>query len=317
MFLKLLTMSRFDYNYDFLGQRKFAIIFSIALSVISLLSLGIKGMHYGLDFTGGTLIELSYTQSADLESIRDSLRKNGFEDAIVQHFGTTKDVMIRLGLHPELNNETLSNRVLEVVKMNQTAQVELKRIEFVGAQVGSELIQGSILATLITLVGVLLYVALRFEYRFGLGAVLALLHDPIITLGIFSLFDLEFDLIVLAAILSGLGFSINHIIVVYDRIRENFLTMRKPTIEETINIAINQTLTRTIMTTIGSMFGVLAIFFFGGEVLHNFSIALAVGIIIGTYSSVYIASALALYLGVEKKDLMPVVKEGANLDSHP
>jgi preprotein translocase subunit SecF len=312
--IRFTLLNRFDYNYNFLGIRKIAMGVSISLVVISLISLIVQGLVLGLDFTGGTLIELGYKQSVELEEIRTAMHKNGFSDAVVQHFGATNEVLIRLGQHEQTKDNPLSTQILKILQTTGK-EVDIRRLEFVGPQVGKELIEGGGLALLYTNLAILLYVALRFEVRFALGAILALLHDPIIILGVFSLFKLEFDLTVLAAILAVIGYSINDTIVVFDRIRDNFIKLRKQTTIEIMNISINQTLSRTIMTSLTTMLVVVILFFFGGELLRGFSLALIIGIVVGTYSSIYVASALALLLGVSRADLLPVQKEGAEIIS--
>jgi preprotein translocase subunit SecF len=305
-------LSRFDYNYDFMGQRYIGMIGSISLAAISLISLLTIGLNYGIDFTGGTLIEISYKDSVELQPIRTVLHSNGFGDAVVQNFGTTHDVLIRLGIHKENSNEHLSNRIIDLLRKDRP-DVQIQRVEFVGPQVGNELVEKGGLALILTMIGILIYVAIRYEFRFALGAVLALLHDPIIVLGFFSVFRIEFDLTVVAAILAVIGYSINDTVVVYDRIRDNFVKLRKQSVIEIMNVSINQTLSRTVMTSVTTLIVVAILFFVGGELIHGFSLALIIGIVVGTYSSIYVASAFALVLGVSRNDLMPVQKEGAEL----
>lgn len=311
------ALNRFDYDFDFLSRRarNFGFAFSFSLIAISFISLFIQGLEFGIDFTGGTLVEAHYAQQIELQQVRDALHQNGFPDAVVQNYGTTQDILIRLGLHENMKNDELSNKVLEVLQKN--GQVELRRVEFVGPQVGGELITGGALALALTLLGILIYVATRFEIRFSTGAIAALLHDVIITVGVFSVFRLEFDLTVLAAVLTVVGYSINDTIVVYDRIRDNFLKLRKKSAEEVMNLSINQTLSRTVMTSVATLLSVVVLFLGGGEMVRNFSIALLVGIGIGTYSSIYIASAYALVLGVDRANLLPIQKEGVGLDNRP
>jgi preprotein translocase subunit SecF len=311
------SLNRFDYNFDFMSRRarRRGFIFSFTLIGIAVISLLVQGLKFGIDFTGGTLVEAHYSQSIELQDLRNSLHQNGFADAVLQHYGTTQDVLIRLGLHDGMKNEELNAKIMGVLQ--KTGQVELRRVEFVGPQVGGELITGGVLALALTLLGILVYVASRFEFRFSTGAIAALLHDVIITVGVFSVFRLEFDLTVLAAVLTVVGYSINDTIVVYDRIRDNFLKLRKKTSEEVMNISINQTLSRTVMTSVATLLTVVVLFFNGGEMIHGFSLALLVGIGIGTYSSIYIASAYALMLGVNRADLLPVQKEGVGLDNNP
>lgn len=309
--MPLLSGFNQEFNFHFLDgtRRRMALFFSAVLLVLSVLSLFVQGLNFGIDFTGGTLVEVGYEQSAELQEIRDVLQNNGYSDAIVQHFGTSKDVLIRLGVHEDKSNEMISNEVMELLRQGGS-QVEMRRVEFVGPQVGNELIEDGGLAVIYTLIGILIYVTLRFEYRFSVGAVLALVHDSLITVGIFSIFQLEFDLTVLAAVLAVIGYSLNDTIVVFDRIRDNFLKMRKGTPQEVMNRSINQTLIRTLMTSVTTLLVVISLLVLGGEMIWGFAFALIVGIVVGTYSSIYVASAVTLAMGVSKADLMPVQKEG-------
>lgn len=285
---------------DFMGQRKKAAIFSIIICVASLLILAVKGLNLGLDFTGGTQIEVSYPQTADIAKIRDQLSKAGFSEASVQPYGSSREVLIRLGEQKGLDQKQLQAKIQTALEGGNVAQVE-----YIGSQVGKTLVTNGILAIIVSLLGTLVYVALRFELRFGFSAIVALIHDPIVTLGVFALTGLEFNLITLAAVLTIIGYSINDTIVVYDRVRENFRLMRKGSVLDIINRSTNQTLSRTIMTSGLTLMVVTVLFFFGGEVLRGFSAALIVGIIIGTYSSIYVAGSLAVALGLERKHLMP------------
>lgn len=299
---------------DFMSKRKVAIVFSLALMLISIGSLVTKGLNFGIDFTGGTLIEVGYSESVELGKVRDALAKE-FADAQVQHFGSSRDVLIRIAPREGENSAQLSTNVLTLLK--QTGDVEMRRVEFVGPQVGEELTEQGGLALLYSLIGILIYVALRFEYRFAIGSVAALIHDVTITLGLFSILQMEFDLTVLAALLAVIGYSLNDTIVVFDRIRETFRKMRKGTPVDVVNRSINQTLSRTLMTSFTTMLVLFALFFLGGEVIHAFAFALLAGIFVGTYSSIYVASAVALLMGVNKQDLMPVQKEGGEIDDRP
>jgi preprotein translocase subunit SecF len=285
---------------DFMGQRKKAAIFSIVICVASLAVLAIKGLNLGLDFTGGTQIEVSYPQTADINNIREQLSTAGFPEATVQPYGTSSDVLIRLGEKKDIDQKQLQAKI-------QSALVgaEVRQVEYIGPQVGKTLVTNGILAIIVSLLGTMAYVALRFELRFGVSAIVALIHDPVVTLGVFALTGLEFNLITLAAVLTIIGYSINDTIVVYDRVRENFRLMRKGSVLDIINRSINQTLSRTIMTSGLTLMVVTVLFFFGGEVLRGFSTALIVGIIIGTYSSIYVAGSLAVAMGLERKHLMP------------
>ncbi len=304
-------------NINFIGNRKISLTFSGILMVISIISLFARGLDMGIDFTGGTLIEVGYQQAADLSVLRNTLNDSGFPDATVQNFGTAKDVLIRLKLKEGVSSADLSTKVLEAINKNTATPASLRRVEFVGPQVGSDLAEDGFLALLYSTIGILVYVAWRFEWKFSTGAVIATFHDVIVTLGVFSVFGLEFDLTVLAAILALIGYSLNDTIVVYDRIRENFRNLRKTSTEEIMNIAINVTLSRTIMTSFTVFLVLVSLFFLGGQVIHNFSIALLFGVVFGTYSSIFIASPMALILGICPEDLMIPVKEGADLDSRP
>jgi preprotein translocase subunit SecF len=244
------------------------------------------------------------------------LADNGFGDALAQHFGSSRDVLVRLAPRDDISSADLSNRAFAAIE-NISGKAELRRVEFVGPQVGDELTEQGGLAMLYALIGILIYVALRFEYRFAVGSVIALVHDVLITIGVFSLFQIEFDLPVLAAVLAVIGYSLNDTIVVYDRIRENFRRIRKGTPEKIINISLNQTLSRTLVTSLTTLLVLIALFIFGGEIIHGFAFALIVGVIIGTYSSIYVASSAVLYLGISKADLMEVKKEGAEIDNRP
>jgi len=307
----------FKQDIDFLGKRKFALILSAILLIVSIISLAMNGLKLGIDFTGGTLVEVGYKQAVDLAALRKTLEKNGFEDATVQNFGTTKDVLIRLKPKEGLSNAKLSTQILEIINNKKTENAKIRRVEFVGPQVGDELAEDGGLSLLYSMFGILLYVAWRFEYKFSLGSVAALLHDVLITLGVFSLLQLEFDLTVLAAILAVIGYSLNDTIVVYDRIRENFRNLRMNSAEKIINISLNQTLSRTLMTSATTALVLIALALLGGEIIHNFAIALLVGVGIGTYSSIYIASPIVLSLGINKEDLMIPVAEGADIDNMP
>ena len=295
---------------DFMGKRKLALVFSGVLILVALGSIVARGLHLGIDFTGGTLIEVAYEQDADIPAVRQILEKGGFNGASVQQFGTPKDVLIRLPQLAEGKSKKVSDEVFALLSKAVNGKVELRRVEFVGPQVGDELTEDGALAILVSLMAILIYVALRFEWRFAVGSVIALVHDVIITVGIFALLQIEFDLPVLAAVLAVIGYSLNDTIVVYDRIRENFRKLRKGSPEQIINTSLNQTLSRTLMTSFTTVLVLLALFFLGGEIIHGFAFALLVGVIIGTYSSIYVASTAALMLGVSKADLMPVKKEG-------
>ena len=305
------------FDLDFMSRRRFAVVFSSALLVISILSLAIRGLAFGIDFTGGTLVEVGYPSAVDLEPVRATLNRAGFEGAVVQHFGTAQDVLVRLAPRDDVDKAELSNRAFDALRARDPA-VDLRRVEFVGPQVGEELTEQGGLAMLIALGAIFLYVMFRFEWKFSAGAVAALFHDVLITLGIFSVLGLDFDLTVLAAVLAVIGYSLNDTIVVFDRIRENFRRMRRGTSESIINRSLNQTLSRTLMTSLTTLLVLIALFFLGGELIHGFATTLIIGVVIGTYSSIYVASTCTLWLGVRKADLMPVQKEGAEeLDARP
>ena len=276
--------------------------------LISLGSLFKQGLNLGVDFTGGTIIELAYQDEAKLDNIRTTLKNGGFNDAAVQNFGSIRDVLIYMPVIATKNMAELSNEVVAVLQKDSAEPIDVRRVEFVGPQVGEELTEDGGLAMLYALIGILIYVSFRFEYRFAIGSVVALIHDVIITLGVFSLFQLEFDLTVLAAILAVIGYSLNDTIVVFDRIRETFLRKRKGEPKEIVNSALNDTLSRTLMTSGTTLLVVFSLYLFGGTVIHDFAIALLLGIVIGTYSSIYIASTVVLVMGVSKEDLMPAEK---------
>lgn len=301
---------------DFMGKHRLAVALSLIVIIVSVSSLGARGLNFGVDFTGGTLIELEYDRPVELDSVRETLAEAGFKEAVAQHVGSAREVLVRLPSQEGASSSKLSARVLGVL---QTAQgnVHMRRVEYVGPQVGDELTEDGGLAMLYALLGILIYVALRFESRFSLGAVAALVHDVIITLGIFSLAHINFDLNVLAAILAVIGYSLNDTIVIFDRVRENFRKLRKGTPVEVFNVSMNETLARTVVTGVTTLLVLVALLSFGGELLLGFSFALIVGVIVGTYSSIYIASTAALALGVSKADLMPVEKEFTELDSRP
>ena len=302
---------------DFLSKRLMALVLSSILIIISIGSLATQGLKKGIDFTGGTLVELSFPEPAELSTLRELLSKAGFQGAIVQHFGSSKEVLIRLSPDDVLNTAAVSNKVLDVINNKYSQQGDLRRAEFVGPQVGEELAEDGGLALLYALICILIYVTFRFEYRFALGSVAALAHDVIITLGVFSIFQFEFDLTVLAAILAVIGYSLNDTIVVFDRVRENFRKLRKGTPTEVVNISLNQTLSRTIMTSMTTLLVLFALFFLGGEIIHDFALALIIGVIVGTYSSIYVASPITLALGISKADLVIVKVDQDELDKIP
>ncbi len=297
-------------NINFMGARKVAMIVSLALLLISVVSLAINKLNVGIDFTGGSVIEIGYPQSVDLEPVREALETGGYGDAIVQHFGSARDVLIRLAPRDDQNKAELSSQVINLLREQSDTEIDVRRVDFVGPQVGEELREDGGLAVLYALIAILIYVSLRFEYRFSLGAVAALIHDVVITLGVFSVLQLDFDLSVLAALLAVIGYSLNDTIVVFDRIRENFRKIRKKTAIEVTNMSINQTISRTLMTSFTTLLVLFSLFFLGGEVIHAFATALIIGVIVGTYSSIYVATSTALALGISRADMLLPEKEG-------
>ena len=329
-----------NFHIDFLGKRKIAMVFSLILIIISLASLATRGLTFGIDFTGGTLVEVAYQDTVAIDDVRKTLSTAGFDDAVVQYFGTAKDVMIRVPLKEDMKGAQISEKIMlslhesssefvtdtDPISKEQTCSangqqqvcnVQMQRVEFVGPQVGDELATQGGLAMLYALFGILAYVAFRFEWRFAVGSVVALVHDVLITIGVFSVFQLEFTLTVLAALLAVIGYSLNDTIVVFDRIRENFRKMRKETPEVIMNLSINQTLPRTILTSLTTLLVLVSLFIFGGDIIHNFSIALILGVVVGTYSSIFIASPTVLMLGVSRENLLKVKTEGGEENATP
>ena len=297
---------------SFMRYRKIAMVFSALLMIASIASLAVNKLNFGLDFTGGTLIEVGFEQAADLQKLRQLMQDNNHDDAKVQFYGSSRDVVIRLGLRENVKAEMLSNEILAILETGTGQKVDMRRIEFVGASVGDELAEQGGLAMLTALICILVYVAFRFEWRFAVGSVIALFHDVLLTLGLFSFLKLEFDLTVLAAILAVIGYSLNDTIVVSDRIRENFRKIRDTLPEEIINISLTDTLSRTFITSITTLLVLAALFWKGGALIHGFATALLFGVFVGTYSSIYVASLVALALGISREDLIPEVieKEG-------
>lgn len=301
-----------EFNIDFMGKAKFAVVLSVVLLASSIGALVGKGLNFGIDFTGGTLVELGYQGDANIGEIRQRLDASEFEGATVQLFGSPNDVLVRLPPADGAAAADLSGRILGLLP-----GAEMRRIEFVGPQVGEELTEDGMLALLYALGGIMIYVMVRFTLKFSFGAIVATIHDVIITVGFFALTGLEFDLTVLAAVLAVIGYSLNDTIVVFDRIRENFRRYRKDEPLTVINRSLNQTLSRTLVTSLTTLIVVAALFVLGGELIHGFATALIIGILIGTYSSIYVASTMLLLLRVNKVDLMPVQKEGAPVDGQP
>jgi preprotein translocase subunit SecF len=300
-----------------MSRSRIALIFSAILIVASITSLATRGLNFGLDFTGGTLIEVAYPSAPDTNEVRNNLENAGF-DSIVQTFGAATDIVVRIPPSDvEESSAELSTRVLAALSQGVEGEIEMRRVEFVGPQVGDELAEQGILAVIYAMVGVFLYVMFRFQWRFSVGAVAALFHDIMIAMGVLSFAQIEFDLTVVAAILAVVGYSLNDTIVLFDRIRENFPRYRKREPVEVVNTSINETLSRTLMTSTTTLMVLFALFYFGGEIIHGFAFTLIVGVVIGTYSSIYVASTVLLMLGVSKYDLMEVEKEGATLDARP
>lgn len=302
---------------NFMKYKWICLIVSTVLVFVSLGSLFIKGLNLGLDFTGGTVIELQFPQQANLDKVRHALTAAGFADAQVQYFGSSQDVMIRIAPRTGVEQKTIGEQIVAAANEAAGQQVVVRKVDVVGSAVGDDLKEDGFLAVICALVGILIYVAARFEWRFSVGAVASLLHDVIITLGMFSITGMEFDLTVLAGILALIGYSINDTIVVFDRIRETFRKLRDATVDESVNEAITSTLSRTTMTSLTTALTLIVLFFIGGAMIHGFAASLLFGIAIGTYSSVFVASGLAVILGASREDLMPTVieKEGADTPS--
>lgn len=302
-------------DIPFMRYGKFTTTISLITFIFAIFSLGFKGLNLGIDFTGGMLIEVSYPQPADLNTIRKTLEEQQVAELAVQSFGTSKDVLIRVPLKGETDSTQLREQLFSALKAQDSA-VELRRVEFVGPQVGQELYESGGLALMLVIAGIMIYLALRFTWRFAVAAIIANMHDIVIILGMFAFFQWEFTLSVLAGVLAILGYSVNESVVVFDRVRENFRKMRRVSVPEVIDNAITATMSRTVITHSMTQLMVLAMFFFGGEVLHNFALALTIGIVFGIYSSVLVACPVAMALGVSRADLLLPEKEGAT-DNRP
>ncbi|RWR00638.1 preprotein translocase subunit SecF [[Pantoea] beijingensis] len=303
--------------HDFMRWDKVAFTLSGLLLIASVIVMGVRGFNWGLDFTGGTVIEITLEKPAELDTLRSSLEKAGFVEPQVQNFGSSRDVMVRMSPSEGNAGQELGNKVVSVINQATEQTATVKRIEFVGPSVGSDLAQAGGMALLVALIAILIYVAFRFEWRLALGAVLALAHDVVITMGILSLFQIEIDLTIIASLMSVIGYSLNDSIVVSDRIRENFRKIRRGTPYDIVNVSLTQTLSRTIMTSATTLVVVLMLFIFGGALLEGFSLTMLIGVSIGTISSIYVASALALKLGMKREHMIQqkVEKEGADQPS--
>jgi len=305
-------------HIDFMGHRKIAFALSAVLMVLSVVSLATRGLNFGLDFTGGMLIEVSFPSPPQISDVRAKLENAGLKDAVVQTFGTASDIVVRIPPRDEDESDaTLSTVVLGALQQDVEGDVVMRRVEFVGPQVGEELTEQGILAVVYALIGIFLYVMFRFQWRFSVGAVAALVHDVLISMGILSALQIEFDLTVVAALLAVIGYSLNDTIVLFDRIRENFPRLRKGTPIEVVNISVNETLARTLMTSMTTLLVLFALFIFGGEIIHSFAFTLIVGVVVGTYSSIFVPITTLLQLGVSKFDLLRVEKEGATVEDRP
>jgi preprotein translocase subunit SecF len=292
---------------DFMGLRKWTAILSIILFSCALVTLLLKGLNWGLDFTGGTQVQISYATPANLIQVREQLNQAGFHEAVVQSYGTSKQALISIA-----PRATEGQTEIKTELVNALPGATIERMEYVGPQVGKEMETKGFLAILVALLGTMIYIAIRFEYRFAIGSSIALIHDPVLILGLFSFFHWEFNLNVLAAVLAVIGYSLNDTIVIFDRIRENFRKLRKGTPVEVVNLSINQTLSRTVMTSATTLVIVTALFVYGGSMIHGFALALMIGIIVGTYSSIYVAGASAVALGLNREDLMPTIRDAVD-----
>lgn len=307
---------RIKRDIPFMSWGKYTTTISLLTFVVSVFFLFTKGLNLGVDFTGGTVMEVGYTQSADISKVRDILVKLGLSDASVQNFGTSRDVMIRLPAKPDISSASLSETVIAALRQDDKT-AEIRRVEFVGPQVGKELVENGALALLMVSLGIVAYLALRFEWKFGVAGIIANLHDVVIILGFFAFFQWEFSLTVLAAILAILGYSVNESVVIFDRIRENFRKMRKAPVTQVINNAITRTMSRTIITHGSTQMVVVSMLLFGGEALHYFALALTIGILFGIYSSVLVASPLLMLLGVSREDIVKPEKKKDEVEALP
>jgi len=291
-------------NIDFMKIRSITAVFSAAMMIASFVILFSKGINWGLDFTGGIVIEIGYEQDAQLPKIRETLREANYTDAVVQSFGSPKDVIVRLAPRENMDEKAIASSIIDVLK-SEGAKLTLKRVDVIGSQVGRELAEQGGMAMIVALIAIMIYIAMRFEMRFAIASAVSLAHDPILILGIFSLYQIEFDLTTLAAMLAVIGYSLNDTIVVFDRVKENFIKVRKTEAVDLVNLSINQTLSRTIMTSGLTLLVVIALLVYGGPTLFGFSLALFIGIVVGTYSSIYVSGATAVALGLKRSDLLP------------
>ena len=307
-------------NIDFMGKRQLAMGLSAVLIIAALVALPTFGLNFGLDFTGGTEVEVRFNEAPEVSEVRDSLENAGIADATVQNFGSSVDLLIRIPPHEgegEGEAAEQAQQTIDALSADFPAGVEKRSSGYVGPQVGEELTEQGILAVIYALIGIFIYVMFRFQWRFSVGAVVAIVHDILVCMGLLSLLQVDFDLTVVAALLAVVGYSLNDTIVLFDRIRENFPRMGKSTPTEVVNKSVNETLARTLMTSLTTLLVLIALFFLGGEIIHAFALTLIVGVIVGTYSSIYVASNALLMLGVSKLDLLQVEKEGAEVDSLP
>ena len=304
-------------SIDFMRWRTVGLVLSTAINLAAIVSLAVQGLNLSIEFTGGTVVELAYQQPADLDAIRTALKTSDFHSGVVQNFGGPEHVLLRLPPSNNIGGAEAANADYRSRLSKLLPEAEIRRVEFVGPQVGEELASDGIIAAIIALGGILIYVMLRFTFKFSVGAIVATVHDVLVIMGFFSISRMEFDLTALAAVLAIMGYSLNDTIVIFDRIRENFRSIRKSLPLDVVNLSLNQTLSRTINTHVVTSLTVLALLFLGGEIIHGFSIALLIGIVVGTYSSIYVASAMVLALGATRQDLLPVQKEGVGLDGRP
>lgn len=299
-------------NIDFMAQRQIGLAVSLALTIAAVILLATRGLNFGIDFTGGVLVEVVYPQSVELEDVRKHLGDAGYHNAVAQYFGGTSNVLIRLPPAENSSSAEVSGRVLEALG----ASVELRRIEFVGPQVGEELAEQGSLALLMAFIGIFIYIMFRFEWKFSAGAVAALVHDALMALGFLSLAQVEFDITTLAAILALIGYSNNETVVIFDRVRENLINLRRTEIRDVVNLSVNQTLLRSIITHLTTLLVCMSLYWLGGPSVHSFSVTLIVGVIVATYSSIYVSTSAAVALGVSREDLLPP-KLDEEVDKNP